>query len=180
MRSGRNNMGRHLLPVVVIIGLLLSGAAYGQAKEDVRLHRDCIYCGMDRGMFDFTRVLISYDDGSVTPVCSIHCAAVYLANKIDKTPKTIQAGDFNTKDLINAEGASWVIGGSKPGVMSKRGKWAFAKKIDAEAFIAKNGGVLSDFETAMKAAYEDMYADTKMIREKRKKNRMKHNTGSGH
>jgi nitrous oxide reductase accessory protein NosL len=99
--------------------------------------------------------------------------AVDLALNIDKTPKTIQVADFNTKNLIDAEKAVWVIGGDKPGVMSKRAKWAFEKKEDADAFIKSNGGALADFETAIKAAYEDMYADTKMIRERRKAKRMK-------
>jgi nitrous oxide reductase accessory protein NosL len=173
-------MKKHLLLLVVAIGLLMTGIAYGQANEDIHLHKDCKYCGMDRGKFDFSRMLIEYDDGSSIAVCSIHCAAVDLANNIDKTPKAIKVGDFTTKNLIDAEKAFWVIGGSKPGVMSKRGKWAFARKEDAESFIATNGGSLADFEAAMKAAYEDMYADTKMIRDKRKMNRTKQSTGSGH
>jgi nitrous oxide reductase accessory protein NosL len=173
-------MKKHLLLLALAIGLAMTGISYGQTKEDIHLHKDCKYCGMDRSKFDFSRMLIEYDDGSSVAVCSIHCAAVDLANNIDKTPKAIKVGDFSTKDLIDAEKAFWVIGGSKPGVMSKRGKWAFAKKGDADTFVAQNGGSLADFETAMKAAYEDMYADTKMIREKRKMNRMKHNKESGH
>ena len=62
-----------------------------------------------------------------------------------------------------------MIGGSKPGVMTKRAKWAFADKPAAEAFIKENGGQLASFDDAMKATYEDMYTDTKMIREKRAK-----------
>ena len=38
----------------------------------------------------------------------------------------------------------------------------------AESFSKENEGKLASFDDAMKAAYEDMYADTKMIREKRK------------
>jgi len=129
---------------------------------------------MDRGGYDFSRMLIDYDDGTSVAVCSIHCAAVDLANNIDKSPKSIRVGDFMTKELIDAEKAVWIIGGSKPGVMSKRGKWAFAKKDDAESFMNSNGGVLADFEAVMKAAYEDMYGDTKMIRDKRKAKKMQH------
>jgi nitrous oxide reductase accessory protein NosL len=61
-----------------------------------------------------------------------------------------------------------VVGGSKPGVMTKRAKWAFENKTDAEKFITENGGTLATFDEAIKLAYEDMYQDTKMIREKRK------------
>ena len=35
-----------------------------------------------------------------------------------------------------------------------------------------NGGSLATFDDAIKAAYEDMYADTKMIRERRKMKKM--------
>ena len=56
--------------------------------------------------------------------------------------------------------------------MTKRAKWAFADKKGAEAFIKENGGKLAYFDDAMKATYEDMYADTKMIREKRAKRKM--------
>ncbi len=57
--------------------------------------------------------------------------------------------------------------------MSKRGKWAFEKKEDAENFMKTNQGKIVSFEEAMKMAYEDMYEDTKAIRERRKMKRMK-------
>ena len=53
--------------------------------------------------------------------------------------------------------------------MTRIAKWAFAEKKDAEAFIKENGGKLANFDDAMKATYEDMYSDTKMIWEKRAK-----------
>ena len=62
--------------------------------------------------------------------------------------------------------------------MTKSAKWAFADKKDAEAFIKENGGKLANFDDAMKASYEDMYNnmynDTKMIREKRAKMKVMH------
>jgi len=57
--------------------------------------------------------------------------------------------------------------------MSKRGKWAFEKKDDAENFMKINQGKIVCFGEVMKTAYEDMYEDTKMIRENRKMKRMK-------
>jgi hypothetical protein len=136
---------------------------------------------MDRNMFAHSRMLVTYEDGSSTGTCSLHCAAVDLALKIDKTPKSIEVGDFKTKKLVDAEKAFWVIGGSKPGVMTKRAKWAFENKADAEAFIKDNGGKQASFDEAIKAAYEDMYADTKMIRDKRKMmKKMKAPAGHAH
>jgi nitrous oxide reductase accessory protein NosL len=174
-------MKRNYLYLIMLTAVcfMYTGISYAQAKQDIHLHKECKYCGMDRGKFDFTRMVIEYDDGTTIAVCSIHCAAVDLANNIDKTPKSIQVGDFDSKELIDVEKAYWVLGGEKPGVMSKRGKWAFAKKEDAEAFSKKNGGTVADFEGAMKAAYEDMYGDTKMIREKRKMSRMKQSGEQG-
>src|SRR5512136_3014785 len=100
---------------------ILSAAAESQSGSlaDVAHHMNCTYCGMDRAKFAQSRMLIEYDDGSAVATCSIHCAAVDLANNIDKTPKAIMVGDCGTKELIDAEKAFWVIGGSKPGVMTK-------------------------------------------------------------
>lgn len=165
-------MKKRVLSVALMAALLLTGV-YAIAQQDVDSHGSCKYCGMDRKMFAHSRMLLVYDDGSQLGSCSLHCVAVDLALNIDKTPKTIQVADFNTKNLVDAEKAIWVLGGEKPGVMTKRAKWAFDKKEDAEAFVKANGGSLADFETAIKAAYEDMYADTKMIRERRLAKRMK-------
>jgi len=127
---------------------------------------------MDREKFAHSRVLIEYEDGTAEGMCSLRCAAVDLTINLDKTPKAIRVGDYGTKNLIDAEKALWVIGGSKMGVMTRRAKWAFDKKEDAEKFTKENGGDLAAFEQAMKAAYEDMYQDTKMIRERRKMRKM--------
>jgi copper chaperone NosL len=158
--------------LLLVMAVLFNGT-FALAQQDVDKHGSCKYCGMDRKMFAHSRMLLIYEDGSELGACSLHCVAVDMALNIDKTPKTIQVADFNTKNLIDAEKAVWVIGGDKPGVMTKRAKWAFEKKADAEAFIQANKGALADFEAAIKASYEDMYSDTQMIRERRKAKRMK-------
>ena len=167
--------------IFLLAGVILSiPAGTCLAQDDVAKQAACKYCGMDRKAFAHSRMLVTYEDGSTMGTCSLHCTAIELALIIDKTPKTIEVGDYKTKKLIDAEKAFWVIGGSKPGVMTKRAKWAFESKADAEAFIKENGGKLATFDEAMKAAYEDMYADTKMIREKRKMMKMKKNAPAEH
>jgi nitrous oxide reductase accessory protein NosL len=109
----------------------------------------------------------------------MHCAAVELAVTLDKTPKARWVADYSSKKLIDAEKASWVIGGSTPGVMTKQAKWAFENKADADKFIQENGGKLGAFDDAIKASYEDMNQDTKMIKEKRKMMK-KGSMGHGH
>jgi len=151
---------------IMVLGLTLTGLVW--AQDDIKKHPSCKYCGMDRAKFAHSRVFIENDDGTTEGTCSLHCAAVDLALNIDKTPKAILVGDLNNKNLVDVEKAFWVIGGNKMGVMTKRAKWAFAKQEDADLFVKENGGVMATFDEAMKGAYEDMYADTKMIREKRK------------
>jgi hypothetical protein len=148
-----------------IVAILLPVAA--GAFDDVTAKPTCAYCGMDRGKFAHSRMVVDYSDGSSFGACSIHCAAVDMAVNIDKAPVRIRVGDFKSKQLIEAATAVWVIGGSKTGVMTRRAKWAFADGQAAEDFVRENGGMISDFEAAMEASYQDMYQDTRMIREKR-------------
>ena len=165
---------KKLVFFVAMILLCLSITALGLAQEDIKKHPSCKYCGMDREKFSHSRVYLEFDDGSSEGMCSLHCAAIDLAIHIDKTPKTIWVGDYTMKKLIGVETAFWVIGGNKMGVMTKRAKWAFEKKEDADKFIKENGGGMATFDGAIKAAYEDMYTDTKMIRERRKMKKMEH------
>ncbi len=163
---------KKLFCFVLAVGLVFTGSLAFAQPDDIAKHPICPYCGMDRTEYAHSRVYLQYDDGSTFGACSLHCAALDIGLNIDKTPQTIQVGDYNTKALIDAETAFWTVGGSKMGVMTKRAKWAFDKREDADAYIHANGGVICGFEDAMKAVYEDMYQDTRMIREKRKMMRL--------
>jgi copper chaperone NosL len=151
--------------MALVLPALVSGAY--AAADDIKQVPSCKYCGMNREQFAFSRMYIEYDDGKPEGFCSIHCAAIDLAVHIDRFPKSMLVGDYSTKQLIDAEKAFWVIGGDKPGVMTKRAKWAFATKEGADAFIKQASGAPATFDAAMKATYEDMYQDTKMIRDRR-------------
>ncbi len=151
---------------ILFLALTFSIAGLTEYK-DVKEFPACVYCGMNRGMFDYSRMLVDYEDGMITGTCSLHCTVIDMALKINSPLKQIMVGDYNTHNLINAESANWVIGGAKSGVMSKRAKWAFENISDAEAFIKENGGTKTTFDEAVRASFEDMYEDLKMIREKR-------------
>ena len=170
---------KKILVLLVAVSLIFTMAGFLFADDDTKAHPNCIYCGMDRAQFAQSRMLIEYDDNSTAAFCSVHCAAVDLALKIDKTPKSIMVGDYSTRELIDAENAYWVLGGAKPGVMTKRGKWAFAAGDAARRFISSNGGKMVSFDDALKASYEDMNADTTMIRNKKKMMRMKQMKSEG-
>ena len=161
--------------LLLVFGLLLSVAPAVSAPlpADVQQSPSCHLCGMDRGKFSHSRMVIEYEDGSTVATCSLHCAAVELANTIDKIPVMLRVADYDGKGLIEADKAIWVIGGGKKGVMTAKAKWAFAGREAADRFIQANGGNIISFDEAIKAAYDDMYQDTKMIRENRKMKRLK-------
>lgn len=168
------------LAVCSIMGNVSSSSASSH-EADIAAHKSCKYCGMDREKFAHSRMVIEFEDGTSVATCSLHCAAVDLANNIDRAPKSIKVADYNSRQLIDAEKACWVIGGSKQGVMTKTAKWAFTGKDKADEFVKQNGGKLVGFDEAIKAAYEDMYTDTKMIRDKRRMMKMKKDApGDGH
>jgi copper chaperone NosL len=151
-------------------GSCCSGAgapgAKGPVAEDVQKCPECHYCGMNRQSFAYSRMLVSYNDGSAVGTCSLNCTAIDLVVNFKNTPVTFQVGDYQTKNLIDAEKAVWVLGGKKQGVMTDRAKWAFADKKGAQAFIKENGGKLANFEEVMRLAFEDLYRDTKKTRER--------------
>jgi nitrous oxide reductase accessory protein NosL len=151
----------------LILLLLSSSSLLAAVQAEQQQYPSCSYCGMDRVKFAQSRMLIEYVDGQSVATCSLHCAALELALSIDKTPRRILVADFHSKQLIDAETAVWVVGGDQGGVMSSRGKWAFAERPGAEEFVANHGGESADFEQVMEAAYADMYRDTLRIRKMR-------------
>jgi nitrous oxide reductase accessory protein NosL len=142
---------------MLLSAVFIASAMSVFAQDDIKQSSSCKYCGMDREKFGHSRMHIEYEDGTTVGTCSLHCAAVDLALTIDKTPKVMSVGDYSSKKLIDAEKAVWVIGGDKPGVMTKQAKWAFESKADAEAFVKEHGGAVVSFDEAIKTAYEDMY-----------------------
>lgn len=125
------------------------------AHADVKKHQACAHCGMDREKFAHSRMLITYSAGSSVGVCSIHCAVTELKANKGNTVKSVEVADLNTRKLVDAEKATWVIGGSRKGVMTRTPKWAFAKKDDAALFIKKNGGKLGSYKDVSALAEKD-------------------------
>lgn len=166
MRSGR------AVAAAMFLGLttLLSGAAAaGAAEKDVAKIPSCQYCGMDRGRYGSTRMLIEYENGSVIGTCSIHCAAVDLAQSIVKQIKSLEVADYHSRQLVDAGKAIWVVGAGIPGVMAAKSRVAFAGIADAEAFRRDKGGEIVNFDSAIISTYCDMWPDTQAIRWKRSK-----------
>ena len=158
---------------MITICFLLAMPPAVMAQPDVEKHPACPYCGMDRAKFAHSRMLVNYEGGSAVGTCSLHCAVIDQALKIDLIPAQVLVGDFGSKKLIDAERAYWVMGGDKMGVMTTRAKWAFENLQDANAYIQAHGGKLVTYEAAVEGAFEDMYKDIQMIRKKRQMKRQK-------
>lgn len=165
--------------ILTLVFFSAGGVSFAHSEEDIAATPSCKYCGMDRHAFAHSRMVIEYDDGTKVGVCSLHCAAIDLSLNIDKTPKIIWVADYSTKKLVDADKATWVMDPANPGVMTRTAKWAFAKKDDAVQFTKDKGGNLATFDDCLKAAYEGMYADLKMIRAKRQAMKAK-SGGHGH
>jgi nitrous oxide reductase accessory protein NosL len=135
--------------------LFFIAAAAATAQSDIEDHRSCAYCGMDRKAYGYSRMLIQYEDGTAVGVCSLHCAVSEFDANQGRKVKAILVADRDTRTLIDAEKAVWVIGGKKRGVMTQRPKWAFQSKAAAEAFIKAYGGKLVSWAEALAAARED-------------------------
>ncbi len=153
--------------------LCFAGESVLFAQEDLKKHASCPLCGMDRQEYVQSRMLVEYAEKRTVGTCSIHCTASEISVNRDKTLIRIRVADYPTQKLIFAEKAFWVIGGNKAGVMTKRAKWAFKEKEQADRFIKENGGHHATFQDVMKATFEDMYEDIKMIHERRRTRQMR-------
>jgi nitrous oxide reductase accessory protein NosL len=140
-------------------------------ENDVAKFPRCPYCGMDRKQLHHSRMLIHYSNDVPDGVCSIHCAAISLSLNVDAEPKGIWVGDNASSaevgPLVEADAATFLIGGSAPGVMTARSKVAYGSEAAAKAAQALQGGELGGFEQALLAAYTDMAKDVARIRKHR-------------
>ncbi len=141
--------------IFVMMVFFLVPAIAASAASDIDQHRDCRHCGMDRKQFGYSRMMITYSDGTSMGTCSLHCIITDMNINKDKKVALIQVADRDSQKLIDAAKAFWVVGGSKRGVMTARAKWAFETKASAEKFVAKYGGKLASWDEALQAARDD-------------------------
>jgi nitrous oxide reductase accessory protein NosL len=148
---------------------LFFGVQAVAADRDIEKIPSCQYCGMDREKFSTTRMIVEYANGTIIGTCSIHCAAVDLAQSFGKGINVLNVADYYSGKLIDAEKAFWVVGAGLPGVMAAKSRVAFADKVAAEAFRKEKGGEITDFNAAITSTYCDMWPDTQAIRSRRTK-----------
>jgi hypothetical protein len=152
-----NLVQQHAWNAFLLVIMLISSnpVLAGGTQNDIDDHRSCGYCGMDRKAYGFSRMLVKYEDGTVVGTCSLHCVVIELDANPGKTVKSLLVADRDSRILLEAEKAFWVMGGKKRGDMTERAKWAFQSKEDAEVFIRTNGGKIVTWAEALAAARED-------------------------
>jgi nitrous oxide reductase accessory protein NosL len=129
------------------------------AKKDAVLvqkskdKQHCFICGMDLVKFYKTSHAATDSSGKVHQYCSLHCLADHLSKGAElENPQVV---DVTSLKLIPVQEAYYVVGGKKPGTMSKVSKYAFKSIEDAKKFQAENGGKIVDFYSAWQEAKKD-------------------------
>jgi nitrous oxide reductase accessory protein NosL len=137
-----------------VICFLVTGAF--AAVTTFEAPKSCVSCGMDRTVFAQSRCVVAYEDGTASGTCSIHCAVEEMHRHKGKRVATLKVADYRSKELIDAKGAIWVLGGKKMGVMTSPAKWAFAREADAKTFVRENGGSVTPFAQIMREVREEV------------------------
>ncbi len=118
----------------------------GKEKES------CPRCGMNLPKYYKTNHSASLD-GKTYQYCSIHCLQDHLYDGVSlKNPHVV---DVETLKFIDVTKAYYVVGSKVRGTMSKTSKYAFALKVNAEAFQKEHGGEIVDFYKALEIAKKD-------------------------
>ena len=146
---------RLFIAIATVIAACSAAAAIW--ADDLARKRSCENCGMDRKMYGYSRVLIRFADGSEVGTCSLNCAVIELDRVKTRQSQEFLVADRDSRTLIDAATACWVMGGDKSAVMARRPKWAFVDNAAAERFVGKHGGAVTSWDAILRAAREDAY-----------------------
>lgn len=125
----------------------------------------CPRCGMTLPMFYKTNHAAKVGD-KTEQYCSIHCLAKTMK---DGKVSDIKVVDNITLKFIDASKATYVVGSSKAGTMSKTSKYAFSNKADAEAFAKEFGGKIMNFDDTLASVKGTLHKECSMIHKKQAK-----------
>ncbi len=70
------------------------------APADVAQSPSCRHCGMDRGKFGQSRMVIEYEDGSAAATCSLHFTAVELAITLPRGTSAVLSVLFFVASMV--------------------------------------------------------------------------------
>lgn len=142
-------------PIKIVLALFLMLLIPSWASADAHPHQErpsCRVCGMWIDQYQKTAAELVYPDGGKEYSCGVACMLreVEDAGGIASF-KSVKVHDWISGELVDAESASYVVGSQViPDMVPNY--IAFAKRSDAEAFAAKEGGDVMDFNIA----YQDV------------------------
>lgn len=126
----------------------------------------CSVCGMNLKMFYKTSHAVELKNGDKKQYCSIRCLVVDHDHSQSHIKNTFVI-DAAKENLIDAYKATYVLGSSVPGTMTKISKYAFASTKDAKTFQNKYGGKIVNFQNAYNSAKQSISSDIAMTNKKR-------------
>ncbi|SNB45518.1 nitrous oxide reductase accessory protein NosL [Geobacter sp. DSM 9736] len=128
--------------------------AFGLATpRDLKIHPQCLHCGMSRKECAHTRISVEYRDGTKGGECSLRCLVATFMEQPGREPKKILASDYNDKTLAQAEKSWWVRYDNAVECRGSKVMLAFRSEEGADKFIASFGGRKLSFDEALKITY---------------------------
>ncbi len=128
------------------LSLMLFAFDKGVSNGQIMGTSNCPSCNMNIKKFYKTSHAVKHKDGKKEHFCSMVCL-----KKEKKSGDTVYVANASTGKMIKAKSATYVIGSDVPSTMgAKKSKIAFGSKSAAKAFQKKHGGVIGDFNKALK------------------------------
>ena len=128
----------------------------------------CPLCSMNLKMFWKTTHWLTFSDGKRVGYCSIHCASKIYQERPTEIDQW-EVADYDTKTLINAHKAYFLMGSDLPGTMTPVSKLAFASQDVAKRYQREHGGTLGTLDDALERAIKGRGEDMALIKKKKAK-----------
>ena len=136
------------LPLVLVLFQLLFMSAC-VSVEETHKREACVVCGMYIDQYQKTAAELILKDGTIEHTCGVAdmLREVVLNAGGLSTFRSVKVHDWFSGELVDAQTATYVVGSEvNPDMMPNY--IAFAKREKAEAFAAKEGGEVIDFQIA--------------------------------
>lgn len=139
-----------LMPM--LLPLLLMSARVAAEERHEHKRESCRVCGMWIDEYQKSAAELVYKDGKKEYTCGVACMLRVIDDEGGMAAfQSVKVHDWVTGELVDAETATYVLG-SKVIPDMVPNYIAFAKREEAEAFAAKEGGEVIDFGIA----YDDI------------------------
>lgn len=134
---------------LLLFGLLLMPAlAFADEHEHATGRESCKVCGMYIDRYLKSAAELVYKDGTIQHTCGVACMLRVIDGEGGMAAfKSVKVHDWNSGKMVDAGTATYVLG-SKVIPDMVPNYVAFGKREEAEAFAAKNGGDVIDFDAA--------------------------------